>query len=219
MNDDHTSVLEAFEARAHEFELFMEGVSGLFRKHPKISSGSFPLVHSVKTRIKDRNHLIDKLKRKQKKGTEVNKENCFSEITDYAGVRVLHLKQEDFSEIKSVIDDKVTDGDWHLAETPIAYTWDPEYEKYFIQLGCNCERKESFYTSVHFVVRPRKDSPLACEIQVRTLFEEIWGEIDHRLNYPHPSSIVSCQEQLRVLAKVVGAGSRLVTSIYNSSSG
>lgn len=95
---------------------------------------------------------------------------------------------------------------------------DPEYEKFFHDLGCRCERRDSFYTSVHFVVRPRQDSPLSCEIQVRTLFEEIWGEIDHSLNYPHPTTIASCQEQLRVLAKLVGAGSRLVTSIYNCSS-
>ena len=113
---------------------------------------------------------------------------------------------------------KVTAGDWYLVEQPIAYTWDPEYEKFFVDLGCRCERKDSFYTSVHFVVRPRQDSPLSCEIQVRTLFEEIWGEIDHSLNYPHPTTVASCQEQLRVLAKLVGAGSRLVTSIYNCSS-
>lgn len=56
---------------------------------------------------------------------------------------------------------------------------------------------------------------LSCEIQIRTLFEEIWGEIDHELNYPNPTESSVCREQLRVLAKVVGAGSRLVSAIYN----
>ena len=131
-------------------------------------------------------------------------------------MRVLHLRQDDFGKIKEVIDVKVSGGDWYLVEQPIAYPWDPEYEQFFVELGCKCERKDSFYTSVHFVVRPRAGSPLSCEIQVRTLFEEIWGEIDHSMNYPEPSPVASRQEQLRVLAKVVGAGSRLVTSIYNS---
>jgi ppGpp synthetase/RelA/SpoT-type nucleotidyltranferase len=216
MTDQSTDIVDAFQARLHEFEIFMEGVSGLFRKHPKIAAGPFPVVHSVKTRIKDRDHLIEKLSRKKQQGKEVTVASCFTDITDYAGVRVLHLRQEDFSSIKWVIDEKVAASDWYLAETPIAYTWDPEYEKFFIDLGCRCERKESFYTSVHYVVRPRSDSPLSCEIQVRTLFEEIWGEIDHSLNYPNPTENASCKEQLRVLAKVVGAGSRLVTSIYNS---
>lgn len=215
MTDQEKAISEAFAAKLHEFELFMDGVSGLFRKHPRISSGPFPIVHSVKSRIKSSDHLVDKIQRKIKDGREITPANCFNEITDFAGVRVLHLCQDDFERIKEVIDAKVADNDWHLVEQPIAYTWDPEYEKFFVDLGCKCERKDSSYTSVHFVVRPRQDSPLACEIQVRTLFEEIWGEIDHSINYPHPNNIPSCQEQLRVLAKVVGAGSRLVTSIYN----
>jgi putative GTP pyrophosphokinase len=65
--------------------------------------------------------------------------------------------------------------------------------------------------------RPRVDSPICCEIQVRTLFEEIWGEVDHALNYPNVSDNLACREQLRVLAKLVGAGSRLVDSIFRTS--
>ncbi len=99
----------------------------------------------------------------------------------------------------------------------MAYTWDPESKQYFEGLGINVQVKESFYTSVHYLVRPRPDSDLCCEIQVRTLFEEIWGEVDHAINYPDPSSNLSCREQLRVLAKLVGAGSRLVDSIFRSS--
>jgi putative GTP pyrophosphokinase len=217
MTNQEQQIIEAFGVSLLEFEIFMEGISGLFRKHPKISLGSFPVVHSVKSRIKSNDHLLDKIQRKNGEGRNITSANCFHEITDFAGVRILHLRQDDFGKIKEVIDSKVTGGDWHLVEQPIAYTWDPEYEKFFVDLGCRCERKDSFYTSVHFVVRPRQDSPLSCEIQVRTLFEEIWGEIDHSLNYPRPTEVASCQEQLRVLAKVVGAGSRLVTSIYNCS--
>lgn len=217
MSKNHDKIVAAFTSRIHEFEIFMDGVAALFQKHPAISGGKFPIIHSIKKRLKDSNHLREKIERKTLAGATIDVDNCFVGITDFAGVRVLHLQQEDFGEIKKVIDEKIRSGDWYLVETPIAYTWDPEYEQYFLQLGCRCERKESFYTSVHFVIRPRQDSPLACEIQVRTLFEEIWGEIDHRLNYPTQTTIESCREQLRVLAKVVGAGSRLVTSISKCS--
>jgi GTP pyrophosphokinase len=210
-------IVGAFVAQSHEFEIFMEGIASLFQKHPRISLGPFPIVHSVKWRIKNIDHLRKKIGRKQAKGAPISSTNCFDQITDFAGVRVLHLRQADFAQIKNVVDEKVSSRDWHLVETPIAYTWDPEYEDFFLKLGCRCERKESSYTSVHFVVRPRADAVISCEIQVRTLFEEIWGEIDHHLNYPTPTTNDSCREQLRVLAKVVGAGSRLVTSIYNSS--
>lgn len=106
--------------------------------------------------------------------------------------------------------------DWTLVEPPKAYTWDPESKQFFESLEIGVEIKESYYTSVHYVVRPRLDSPLCCEIQVRTLFEEIWGEVDHTLNYPTKSENLACREQLKVLAKLVGAGSRLVDSIFRS---
>ena len=44
---------------------------------------------------------------------------------------------------------------------------------------------------------------ICCEIQVRTLFEEIWGEIDHTINYPHSTESIACKEQLKVLTKLI----------------
>ena len=46
------------------------------------------------------------------------------------------------------------------------------------------------------------------------MFEEVWGEIDHTFNYPEPSKNKVVQEQLKVLARVVGAGTRLSDSIF-----
>ena len=74
--------------------------------------------------------------------------------------------------------------------------------------------QESLYTSIHYVIKPRTNSPVSCEIQVRTLFEEIWGEIGHLVNYPEPTDSVACREQIGVLARLVGAGSRLADSIF-----
>lgn len=66
-------------------------------------------------------------------------------------------------------------------------------------------------------MKPCNDrSFVCCEIQVRTLFEEIWGEIDHSINYPHPTQSVACKEQLRVLAKFISTGTRLADSIINT---
>lgn len=109
-----------------------------------------------------------------------------------------------------------TDGDWILDEAPSAFTWDPEAEKFFQQLGVQTSLKDSLYTSVHYLVRPRSDAKWCCEIQVRTLFEEAWGEIEHAINYPHNTEIVSLREQLRVLAKLVATGSRLADSIFTT---
>lgn len=73
-----------------------------------------------------------------------------------------------------------------------------------------------YYRSVHYVVKPNNPNPTCCEIQVRTLFEEIWGEIDHNINYPHKTDDIACKEQLRVLSKLVSTGTRLADSIFRT---
>jgi putative GTP pyrophosphokinase len=209
--------LKAFDEKKHELCIFLSGVQQWFSSHPTLAEPGFPVVHSVKARLKNREHLREKLSRKWDDEAPINRGTIFERVTDLAGVRVLHLYQDQFPQIHSELMNKVNVlKDWHLPEAPKAYTWDPESKLFFEKLGVMVHIKESFYTSVHYLIKPRADSPVCCEIQVRTLFEEIWGEVDHGLNYPVPSEILSCREQLRVLAKMVGAGSRLVDSIFRS---
>jgi putative GTP pyrophosphokinase len=211
--------LAVFEERRHELSIFMKGVEGWFVSHPKLTGGPFPEVHSVKSRLKDAGHLRRKIVRKQATDDPITVDNLFTRITDLAGVRVLHLYQEQSRAIHAAIIDKVeNERDWVFNEPPKAYTWDPEAQGFFANMGLEVQVKDSFYTSVHYLVRPRTDSPHCCEIQVRTLFEEIWGEVDHTLNYPNPTDNLACREQLRVLTKVVGAGSRLVDAIFRTAS-
>ncbi len=198
----------------------MEGIARWFLTNPKFTGMELPIVHSVKMRLKDPDHLKAKLERKWKDDDPITPDNLFERVTDLAGVRVLHVYQDQFPKIHEEILRKVNGlKDWYLPEVPRAYTWDPESQRFFGDKGINVSIKESFYTSVHYLIRPRVDSPICCEVQIRTLFEEIWGEVDHALNYPEPSGNLPCREQLRVLAKLVGAGSRLVDSIFRSHEG
>ncbi len=173
-------------------------------------------VHSLKFRLKDADHIKEKIIRKIQQGRSINPTNILSEITDFCGVRVLHLKLSEFNTIHNAISNHIKNAHWVLAEPIKAYTWDPEYKQYFEDRDISTEIKASFYTSVHYLVKPNSSSNICCEIQVRTLFEEIWGEIDHELNYPHPTGNIAQTEQLKVLAKLVGAGTKLVDSIYKS---
>lgn len=211
-------VLSAYVEIEHDLGIFMDGIRKWFDEHRRLRRPHSSVVHSVKSRLKDRDHLREKIRRKWSQTDPITAENIFDRVTDLAGVRVLHLFQDQFPLIHTEIIDKIEkQKDWVLVEPPKAYTWDPETRQFFEDLEIGVEIKPSYYTSVHYVVRPRLDSPLCCEIQVRTLFEEIWGEVDHSLNYPNPSENLACREQLKVLAKLVGAGSRLVDSIFRSS--
>jgi hypothetical protein len=44
--------------------------------------------------------------------------------------------------------------------------------------------------------------------------EEVWGEVDHSINYPHPAKSVACREQIRALARATSSATRLVDSIF-----
>ena len=112
----------------------------------------------------------------------------------------------------------ISEGDWTFVEPPKAFTWDPESKTMYDNLDIINEVRETFYTSVHYIVKPNNTNPnpVCCEIQVRTLFEEIWGEIDHSINYPHPIEDIACKEQLRVLSKLVSTGTRLADSIFRT---
>jgi putative GTP pyrophosphokinase len=208
--------IEEYRRNRHHLVAWCESVRHFFAQHPTISTGPFPVVHSIRARMKDEERLRDKLKRKALEGETVPANELLSRITDLAGVRVLHLYQDQFVDIHAVIAEQIARGDWVLREPPVAYTWDPEFTQFFEGRGIKTELKPSHYTSIHFTVKPRTDSNLTCEIQVRTLFEEAWGEIDHKINYPTETTVKTCREQLRVLAKLVGASTRLADSIFRS---
>lgn len=208
--------LEEYARNKHHLSAWCESIRQFFGQHPDISVGPFAIVHSIRARMKDEQHLRQKLSRKLAEGDRILPADLLLRITDLAGVRVLHLYQMQFDRIHQVIMDQIWRGDWVLREPPVAYTWDPESSAFFEGLGIRPELKPSHYTSIHYVVKPRADSPLSCEIQVRTLFEEAWGEIDHQINYPEHSDVLACREQLKVLAKIVGASTRLGDAIIRS---
>ena len=220
MNDpnEFADVLAAVKAKQVNLEAFANSIAYVFRSHRELTQ-SPPLIHSVKSRTKQDDSICDKIRRKAAEGTTVTPSNVFTCITDLTGVRVLHLHQAQFAKIHAFINEQLEEGIWALHEDPKAYIWDPESRTFFESFGLLVEVKETFYTSIHYVVKPREESELCCEVQVRTLFEEIWGEIDHRINYPHATEIMTCREQLRVLARLVGAGSRLADSIFRSFEG
>ena len=208
--------VDAYIAKQFEYDQFLVAVLTFFQKHPLLNKKPFPVIHSIKSRFKDPVHLADKIERKVKTGRIVNKENIFSEITDLIGVRVLHLHQDQFKFIDAAINEKVQSGDWLFVEPPKAYTWDPESAQFYNSLNIRTEVKETFYTSIHYTVKPNNYNQICCEIQVRTLFEEIWGEIDHTINYPLPTDSLGCREQIKVLARLVSTGTRLADSIFRT---
>jgi ppGpp synthetase/RelA/SpoT-type nucleotidyltranferase len=177
------------------------------------------LVHSVKRRMKDPSHLknklIDKFLKKQRAGEQfdITEDNLLLRINDLGGYRILHLHTRQMGEIDAALRELLDVASCDLFEQPFAYIWDDESAAYFEEIGIKTEFNPRMYSSVHYVVRPRSKAVVTYEVQVRTLADEIWGEVDHKINYPRPHATVACREQIKALARVASSCSRLVDSI------
>lgn len=180
-----------------------------------------PLIHSSKRREKDPEHLRDKLLRKACQARDTGKsfsitaKNLFTEFDDLAGVRLLHIHTEQLRQIHPAILEILKRHKYSHREKPVAYIWDSERADLMRQVGLKVSDKKSLYTSVHYVVQPDFDE-IGCEIQVRTLAEELWGEVSHTIDYPHPTKSKACREQLAALAHIASGCTRLVDSIFQS---
>jgi ppGpp synthetase/RelA/SpoT-type nucleotidyltranferase len=180
------------------------------------------LAHSVKYRIKDPEHLRDKLyrkcvkARKNREAFDITRDNLYREINDLIGLRILHLYTGEIVGIDAALQSCLSKENYLLLEGPLAKTWDDESRRFYDSVGIETEESETQYTSVHYVFDAQNDSQATFEIQVRTLAEELWGEVDHRINYPdrHPS--LACTEQISVLARVTSSCTRLVDAIFRT---
>jgi len=145
---------------------------------------SFDKVHSISTRVKDPEHLIEKIIRKTLKKEDLNftLQNYEEYITDLVGMRVLHLFKEDWIEIhKQIV------KTWETNETPQVNIKKGDSEKIYTDKGCEINVHQFGYRSVHYLISNNfgKEKKIIVEIQVRTLFEEAWSEIDHKIRYPY----------------------------------
>jgi len=212
---DNKIIVDFFNEKIPDYEMLADRIQSYITRNPILKKN----VHSFKRRTKDLPHLDGKINRKNEKlklegKNEIDLTNAQEHITDIVGLRILHLHQGQFEAIHKELMKYVEAGDIFLYETPKAYTWDPEYANHFKSLGVETKEKESFYTSVHYVFKANESNFLTCEVQVRTLFEEVWGEIDHTVNYPEESENSIIKDQLKVFARIVGAGTGISHSIF-----
>src|SRR5688500_12358320 len=161
--------LQLFSDEEKSVTMFSEQVKIFFKENDRLNYLPLPILHSLKSRVKDRQHLEDKLNRKWDAREQITVENFFQSINDLAGVRVLHLHLDQFPIIHEEIMSNINRyHEWVLLERPKAYIWDKEKEDIFTKLDIEVHTKESNYTSIHYVIKPNNESFISCEIQVRT---------------------------------------------------
>ena len=193
------------------FNLFAQSLMGYFKDNPKL--GEF--IYSIKYRIKDEESLRAKLKRII---TDSSDQNLASQITDFAGLRIIHLHMDQLTTMHPLVLGILEEHECQLLESK-AYYWDLEYENLFRRVDIKAVQRNSMYTAVHYDIMANQRTKITCELQVRSLTEELWGEVSHKVNYPKESSSESCQDQLKALARLTSGCGRLVDSIFKTHRG
>lgn len=167
-------------------------------------------VHRVRTRVKRVESVMDKILRRPDVFTAGLSSESFRKMNDTLGVRVIlyflsHLPLID-GELKKLGDK------FEISPTDPPKAYLPQELATQLSLGhLNPKQKESGYASIHYIIR-LKDSEIPehqrpwFELQVRTLVEDVWGEIEHVLGYkPEKSASFTVKRQFQIISKQLAA--------------
>jgi putative GTP pyrophosphokinase len=213
-----------FDEHRYLFDGFAKSVVGYLRDDEKMA----PYIHFIKYRLKSANRLKSKLESKARAGKPgaralINRSNLFQKINDLAGIRILHLHTNQIGEMNKHIIRILQKNKIRVIEGPLVHCWDRDYENLFAGFGIEAKqldkglrKRESMYTSVHYVLEANEKTKITFELQVRTLADELWGEVSHRVEYEERIPNQRVQDQLKVLARLTSASTRLVDCVFDT---
>ncbi len=164
----------------------------------------------VRYRVKDPEHIIDKVIRKAKDGRIITKDNFLDEIDDFVGFRILHLFKDNWEEVFQAVA-----KEYKWKETPVAYYRKgdaPSFLKHCEGLGLLPKEHPAGYRSIHYVATvPFLSNTFKCEIQIRTIFEDAWSEIDHLVRYPNNTGNDLLNNYLMMFNRLAGCADEMGT--------
>uniref|UniRef100_UPI004055B3F9 GTP pyrophosphokinase n=1 Tax=Acetatifactor sp. TaxID=1872090 RepID=UPI004055B3F9 len=185
-------------------------------------------LQSYRSRCKNPEHVIEKIIRKRNenytKYKDISKDNYWMFLTDLIGVRGLLLYREDWVKFhqyiigeiandpdkyikENSISDYVSDDSVFMAEAPKVHIRSGDfYEIYTNWIPSEYILDKKHYRSIHYIVNYKG---VYIEIQIRTLFEEGWGEIDHDILYPRQKDNPMLIEFSELLNRLSGMGDEM----------
>ncbi len=172
---------------------------------------AIPGVHSVRWRIKDPKGLIRKIVRKCAQGNakyaDISVRNYQEVVTDLIGIRAIHLFKDDLVPIDTEIRAR-----WDTCENPIIYIREGDDKSAQIDAPHEIKIHEFGYRSAHYLIESKPSRrKVVAELQVRTIFEEGWSEIDHKLRYPDHSDNPDLKSVLTIFNRVAGSADEIAS--------
>lgn len=172
-------------------------------------------VNSVKIRIKNSEHLVEKIVRKliEDKTRMININTYQNQVTDLIGIRLLHIfKQQQIPIHNYLINNCSVSG------TPEAHYRigdSPSTLDSFIDNECTIKEHKFGYRSIHYCILSKPNLiEYKIEVQVRTIFEEGWSEVDHSINYPRKLEVPYVEGLLSVLNRISGSADEMSGLVF-----
>lgn len=204
--DELCAIYEEHIGRFDDLENVASAVAGQLRRVNE--------VHSLKYRVKDPAHLIEKIVRKRLNEPDrlISLGNYKDEITDLIGIRALHIFKEDWG----VIHDYAM-STWDMKGNPTANIREGDHRNWidaYTEKGCEIKLHEAGYRSVHYLIQSQPTKTVyTVELQVRTLFEEGRGEVDHRIRYPYDLNNPILAPLLFIFNRLAGSADEVASYI------
>ncbi len=185
------AILISFFKEKVKYEKLAEYIVHFIRDDPSSPKES---LHTIIYRIKDEARLIQKIDEENKQlGVEaarITQKNFRERVGDLLGVRLICLRLSDIKRVEAYLGLLVEDKILRFIRTP-------DKKRSFVlpvdpgeAIPEGLDLRYSGYSSIHYQVELGENSDatdelkgLQIEVQLRTILEEAWGEIDHKYRY------------------------------------
>lgn len=189
-----------------------------------------PPVYLTKWRVKS----VDSAYRKTKRYSDETQKKYISspnDITDYAGLRILCLFEQDLIKTNEYLVDVFFPKEITGLRTVKLFNWrkgsedklerslkrlKTKFQNADIQPNIDTRDKERGYKSIHYVVditHHKVCHPV--EIQLRTLLQDVWGELEHALVYKRGNINPHIKKSFYLLSCDLETSDMLVTHLRN----
>jgi putative GTP pyrophosphokinase len=185
------AILISFLNEKEKYKKLGEYIVQLIKDDPSSPKES---LHTIIYRIKDELRLIEKINRLNKEleagVPSIMEDNYQERVGDLLGVRIICLRLSDIEKVEAYL--KLLSE-----ENILSFVKGPDQKRSFIlpansddSIPDDIDLKYSGYSSIHYQIKLGENSDvppglkgLLFELQLRTILEEAWSEIDHKYRY------------------------------------
>jgi ppGpp synthetase/RelA/SpoT-type nucleotidyltranferase len=197
------AILLSFINEKDKYRRLAEYTLQLMKNDPLMPKES---LHTIIYRIKNESRLIEKIIKLNQKTDDspfILEQNYQERINDLLGVRMICLRLSDVENVEAYL--KLLSED-----NILTFLNGPEHKRSFI-LPANpgdslpevIDLRYTGYSSIHYQIKlgqnadaPKELKDIQFELQLRTILEEAWSEIDHKYRYVSSRSGVHLPEDI-----------------------